>query len=81
MTQNSDPYENAAAERINRVLKQEFDIDKYNVEINLRKKIVNESFNIYNKIRPHFSKHYLTPNQMSDPEALKMKIYKKKPFQ
>ena len=30
MTQNSDPYENAVAERINGILKQDFDIDKYN---------------------------------------------------
>ena len=29
MTQNSDPYENAVAERINGILKQEFMIDKY----------------------------------------------------
>lgn len=28
MTQNSDPYENAVAERINGILKQEFMIDK-----------------------------------------------------
>ena len=30
MTQNSDPYENAVAERNNEILKQKFDIDKYN---------------------------------------------------
>lgn len=29
MTQNSDPYENAVAERINGILKQEFRNDKY----------------------------------------------------
>jgi len=33
MTQSSDPYENAVAERINGILKQEFDIDKYDKEI------------------------------------------------
>jgi hypothetical protein len=32
MTQNSDPYENAA-ERINGILKQEFMIDKYNLDL------------------------------------------------
>ena len=78
MTQNSDPYENAVAERINGILKQEFDIDKYNVETKLRRKIVNESIEIYNEIRPHFSNHYLTPNQMHDQELLKMKTYKNK---
>ena len=78
MTQNSDPYENAVAERINGILKQEFDIDKYNVETKLRRKIVNKSIEIYNEIRPHFSNHYLTPNQMHDQELLKMKTYKNK---
>ena len=78
MTQNSDPYENAVAERINGILKQEFDIDKYNVETKLRRQIVNESIEIYNQIRPHFSNHYLTPNQMHDQEFLKMKTYKNK---
>ena len=43
MTQNSDPYENAVAERINGILKQEFFINKYDVETKLRRKIVNES--------------------------------------
>ena len=78
MTQNSDPYENAVAERINGILKQEFDIDKYNVRYKLRRKIVDESIDIYNEIRPHFSNHYLTPNQMHDQELLKMKTYKNK---
>ena len=35
MTQNSDPYENAVAERINGILKQEFMIDKYNKNLKL----------------------------------------------
>ncbi|QQQ28123.1 IS3 family transposase [Chryseobacterium indoltheticum] len=78
MTQNSDPYENAVAERINGILKQEFDIDKYNIETPLRRKIVNESIEIYNEIRPHFSNHYLTPNQMHEQSVLKMKTYKTK---
>ncbi|WP_307781548.1 IS3 family transposase [Chryseobacterium sp. NKUCC03_KSP] len=78
MTQNSDPYENAVAERINGILKQEFDIDKYDMETKLRKRIVDESIQIYNEIRPHFSNHYLTPNQMHEQSELKMKTYKTK---
>ena len=38
MTEKYDPYENAIAERVNGVLKQEFDIDKYNVALSLKKK-------------------------------------------
>ena len=37
MTQNSDPYENAVAERINGILKQEFLIDKYNKDLPIMK--------------------------------------------
>ncbi|WP_330746077.1 IS3 family transposase [Chryseobacterium sp. CP-77] len=78
MTQNSDPYENAVAERINGILKHEFDIDKHDINNNLRKKIVNESIEIYNNLRPHFSNHYLTPNQMHNQSKIKMKTYKNK---
>ena len=78
MTQNSDPYENAVAERINGILKQEFDIDKFDVETKIKRKIVEESIEIYNELRPHFSNHYLTPNQMHKQEKLKIKTYKNK---
>ena len=78
MTQNSDPYENAVAERINGILKQEFDIDKFDVETKIKRKIVDESIKIYNELRPYFSNHYLTPNQMHKQEKLKIKTYKNK---
>ncbi|MCU7617073.1 IS3 family transposase [Chryseobacterium sp. PBS4-4] len=78
MTQNSDPYENVVAERINGILKQEFDIDKYDLKTPLRRKIVDESIEIYNELRPHFSNHYLTPNQMHEQQTLQMKTYKTK---
>ena len=78
MTQNSDPYENAVAERINGILKQEFNIDKFDVETKIKRKIVEESIEIYNELRPHFSNHYLTPNQMHKQEKLKIKTYRNK---
>lgn len=78
MTQNSDPYENAVAERINGILKQEFGIDKDDLDTKLRRRLVNESIDIYNEIRPHFSNHYLTPNEMHEQSELKMKTYKTK---
>ncbi len=62
MTQNSDPYENAVAERINGILKQEFYIDKYNKELAVMKQIIKETADIYNEKRPHLSNHMLTPN-------------------
>jgi putative transposase len=78
MTQNSDPYENAVAERVNGILKQEFFIDKYNKELSIMKQIIKETVFVYNEKRPHFSNHMLTPNQMHKQSELKMKTYKTK---
>lgn len=62
MTEQYDPYENTIAERINGVLKQEFDIDKYNVDINTKIEITKNAIEIYNKYRPYLSKQMLTPS-------------------
>lgn len=78
MTQKYDPYENAIAERINGILKQEFDIDKYNLELDVKKNLVKNAIEIYNNFRPHLSNHMLTPNQMHRQNKLKRKQYKKK---
>jgi len=78
MTQNSDPYENAVAERINGILKQEFYIDKYNKDLPVMKKIIKETVDIYNGKRPHISNHMLTPNQMHEQNIITMKTYKTK---
>lgn len=78
MTQNSDPYENAVAERINGILKQEFRIDTYHLELYLMKKLIAEIINKYNQIRPHWSNYMLTPNQMHLQRSIKIKTYKTK---
>jgi transposase InsO family protein len=78
MTQNSDPYENAVAERINGILKQEFSIDKFNKELPIMKALVKNAIDIYNNIRPHYSNYMLTPNQMHQQNEIKMKTYKRK---
>lgn len=78
MTQNSDPYENAVAERINGILKQEFMIDKYNQSLDIMKSIVKEAINTYNQLRPHYSNYMLTPNQMHMQSQIKMRTYKTK---
>jgi transposase InsO family protein len=78
MTQNSDPYENAVAERINGILKQEFYIDKYNKDLPIMKQIIKETIAIYNEKRPHLSNHMLTPNQMHQQSKIQMKTYKTK---
>jgi transposase InsO family protein len=63
MTENGDPYENAIAERVNGILKAEFDL--YGAQTGLREttRKIRENIQIYNQIRPHASCDYLTPEQ------------------
>lgn len=62
MTQNTDPYENAVAERINGILKQEFDIDKFNKSLLIMKLLVKNAIESYNQKRPYYSNYMLTLN-------------------
>ena len=78
MTEKYDPYENAIAERINGILKQEFNIAKYNIDLKTKGKLVDKAIKIYNELRPHLSNQMLTPNQMHKQSFLKRKQYKSK---
>ena len=78
MTEKYDPYENAVAERVNGILKQEFDVVKPLQCIKMKHKLVEEAIYIYNNIRPHLSNHMLTPQMMHLQNKLKMKQYKSK---
>ena len=78
MTQNSDPYENAVAERVNGILKQEFYIDKFNKSLAITKNLVKDAIEIYNTKRPHYSNYMLTPNQMHRQNKIRMRTYKTK---
>jgi transposase InsO family protein len=78
MTEKYDPYENAIAERINGILKQEFDISKNIDKLELKKHVIKNAIEIYNDRRPHLSNHMLTPQQMHRQHKLKRKQYKSK---
>ena len=77
MTESYDPYQNAVAERVNGILKQEFFIDRFNVELPILRKIVAESIHIYNTKRPHYSCYYKTPKQMHQQSEIVIRKYKK----
>lgn len=64
MTQDSDPYENALAERMNRTLKEEFGLGKTLKNKEQAKEMVNQAVNLYNNIRPHLSLQMKTPQQL-----------------
>ncbi len=78
MTEKYDPYENAIAERINGVLKQEFDIAINVKDLGLKKMMIKNAIDIYNNRRPHLSNYMLTPMQMHSQNQLKRKQYKSK---
>lgn len=61
MTDGYDCYQNALAERMNGILKQEFLIYQCETKQEL-KKLINESIYIYNNDRPHLSLKMKTPN-------------------
>ena len=63
MTENGDPYENALAERINGIIKTEFNLYASAVGFEQTKLQIDKSIYAYNRLRPHASCDYLTPNQ------------------
>ena len=63
MTDGYDCYQNALAERINGILKQEFLLYRCKTLKEL-KRLVKESIAIYNTMRPHLSLNMETPNQV-----------------
>ena len=78
MTEKYDPYENAIAERINGILKQEFNIARNVEHLSIKKELIENAIKIYNSVRPHLSNHMLTPNKMHKQRKLKPKLYKSK---
>ncbi len=60
MTQNGDPRENAIAERVNGILKDEL-LDKVYLDYKQAVKGVSVAISTYNHQRPHGSIDYLTP--------------------
>jgi putative transposase len=60
MTQSGNPRDNAIAERVNGILKQELLKERYD-HINIAYKSIKQAIDIYNKLRPHSSLDMLTP--------------------
>lgn len=63
MTDGYDCYQNALAERVNGILKQEFLLYKCRT-LNDLKSLVQESVDIYNRLRPHLSLGMKTPEEI-----------------
>lgn len=73
MTEVYDPYENAIAERVNGILKDEFDIGEGFINLQHATKEIKYVIETYNTFRPHFSCQKLTPQQAHDFGNYKLK--------
>ena len=78
MTESYDPYQNAVAERINGILKQEFLMNTKNIDLKSMRTLIKQSIEIYNNYRPHLSCSMITPKQMHKQNSIKIKSYKNK---
>jgi putative transposase len=77
MTENGDPLENAIAERVNGILKDELLEDVYN-DFQTAQYSVAKAISVYNHLRPHSSISYKTPIELhsnNEPVQRKWKNY------
>jgi len=76
MTENGDPYENAIAERVNGILKSEFDLYRSFNSLAEASVAVDQAVHKYNYIRPHSSCDYMTPIVAHEQNGLLRKRWK-----
>jgi putative transposase len=78
MTGSYDPYANAIGERVNGILKQEFLLEEYQVDIQTMQLLVKDTVRLYNTKVPHYSCYMRTPEQMHEQKEIEIKSYKNK---
>ena len=76
-TEKYDPYENAVAERINQTIKYEFGMIRTIPTLEIAKKIIAQSVEIYNNERRHRSLDMMTPQLAHQKQIHKYKSYKR----
>src|SRR5690606_22117406 len=64
MTEENHCYENALAERVNGILKDEFYLDQTFTNIAHAKRATKNAINLYNEVRLHLSLDFKTPNMV-----------------
>lgn len=80
MTEKSDPYENAIAERVNGILKMELLLDSTFKSFKDAQEAVEWAVGKYNHIRPHSSVDYLTPELAHEREGILAKHWTHYPY-
>jgi transposase InsO family protein len=66
MTKENHCYENAMAERVNGILKDEYLLDRTFRDFAHAEKACKEAINLYNTRRPHGSLKFQTPEKVHD---------------
>jgi transposase InsO family protein len=83
MTENGDPRENAIAERVNGIIKNEYLFDYEMPNLKQARDLLEREVHLYNDDRPHMSIGMLTPNtvhqQHIKTDKLWKNYYRKKP--
>ncbi|MGJ1477986.1 integrase core domain-containing protein, partial [Sphingobacterium spiritivorum] len=69
MTDGYDCYQNALAERVNGIIKQEF-ISVKPKDIGQAKIMITQAIRLYNQRRPHLALNYQTPNKIHKQKVL-----------
>ena len=77
MTESYDPYANTVAERVNGILKDEFNIAGFNLNLKNMKLLIKDCVDKYNSIRPHYSCCMKNPLQIHRQRKIKTRTYKK----
>jgi putative transposase len=78
MTEKGDPYENAIAERVNGILKEEFYLNKTFDSFAEAEQAVHQAIEKYNNVRPHASCDYLTPAMAHEQNGILRRHWKNK---
>lgn len=76
MTQSGSPYDNAMAERVNGIIKNEFYPKRVYQNHKEALKAISDIITIYNSKRPHSSINYLTPDQTHNQMGILKKRWK-----
>ncbi len=79
MTQNGDPLENAIAERVNGIVKNEYELEQFKTLKEVQNRVIEAVFD-YNNLRIHNSINDMTPNEAHQmcghiPRLWKTRIY------
>lgn len=76
MTENGDPLENAVAERINGIMKEEYLMNKSVSNIKQAKKVLKQAVYLYNTDRPHNSIENHAPEYVHKNEVETKRLWK-----